>query len=639
MSAGGARHDPNALAHPRADAPSQREGRAKRPRASGQRARCFVERGPQMRAGAYLLMVLVACANQNKLPDLSTDTASDRPAQKLGQRTGPGPATATEPSSGEQAASSHQHGPDGSSGEPEDGSLNTPPATPIGAAPTSPSAPEVPVTTEQGEPPGDHATLDSSQPNNPLATGKNEEPRDPTEPGPPPPETKAPSPPTDGLTSGVGSSGVCAELNAKRMRSRGLIAQAVGPAVFRCLPGRQVRSAGASKRRKRAPPGKKRLVLPLGLSKRALAVGDAGASTAGPQPGPPATHTTVSKRTAPNKEAKERPSAAPRLTDTATQSKPVTQLNPALLRELRAQRRLIRPKQILLTRADTKRILRAIEEQPASPSRLTAAALIPGVSAQRHVGLISLVGKLDELTPSAPPGVRLPADEGSTTVSAPMIHAPPCHEPAATGAVLLNHTIHCTGTLIASDVVLTAAHCLCGHPVDELSFAIETGNGASGGIASILVEVDVIEAEAHAGYDPVSLVNDVALLYLDRPVTFAEPLPFAGRPLPAVPDEKLLFSGYGYANLDKTLSGDKRCADLGVSVICNGTFYYVTDELGQQTCNGDSGGPALMTVGGRSTIVGVTSWGDPECTRFGVDTDVGFHAAWLRAQLDAWAQR
>jgi MYXO-CTERM domain-containing protein len=39
-----------------------------------------------------------------------------------------------------------------------------------------------------------------------------------------------------------------------------------------------------------------------------------------------------------------------------------------------------------------------------------------------------------------------------------------------------------------------------------------------------------------------------------------------------------------------------------------------------ETCNGDSGGPAFMTIDGQEVIVGLTSFGDATCTQGGFDT-------------------
>jgi hypothetical protein len=50
---------------------------------------------------------------------------------------------------------------------------------------------------------------------------------------------------------------------------------------------------------------------------------------------------------------------------------------------------------------------------------------------------------------------------------------------------------------------------------------------------------------------------------------------------------------------------------------------------GKNTCNGDSGGPAFAEVGGELLLAGVTSYGDPSCTQYGVDTRVDVYASFL----------
>jgi hypothetical protein len=55
------------------------------------------------------------------------------------------------------------------------------------------------------------------------------------------------------------------------------------------------------------------------------------------------------------------------------------------------------------------------------------------------------------------------------------------------------------------------------------------------------------------------------------------------------------------------------------------------------SCGGDSGGPVFLEVDGAERIVGVTSFGDPACTR-GTNTRVDVHAAFLEAILDEAAQ-
>lgn len=51
-----------------------------------------------------------------------------------------------------------------------------------------------------------------------------------------------------------------------------------------------------------------------------------------------------------------------------------------------------------------------------------------------------------------------------------------------------------------------------------------------------------------------------------------------------------------------------------------GSLYYEHDPGG--TCNGDSGGPAFVTIDGTEYVAGVTSYGDSACAKVGVHTAV-----------------
>ena len=81
------------------------------------------------------------------------------------------------------------------------------------------------------------------------------------------------------------------------------------------------------------------------------------------------------------------------------------------------------------------------------------------------------------------------------------------------------------------------------------------------------------------------------------------------------------FVGYGYD--ENRAIGQKRHAMNRVASVTENIF---TGGAGADTCNGDSGGPAFMTVEGVEVIAGVTSFGDPSCTGSGSYTRVDVFA-------------
>ena len=190
--------------------------------------------------------------------------------------------------------------------------------------------------------------------------------------------------------------------------------------------------------------------------------------------------------------------------------------------------------------------------------------------------------------------------------------------PAAEGVgrsvvmILGSYGTACTATAIASDLLLTAAHCV--QPGADYKLV-----DSSQGREPVLKDVARIERDPQ--FDLKRLfahlaTADVALIKL------AEPLPPRIPPVPLVGDgasvavgDPLVVAGYGVTvRGDGRTGGTVRAATLVVTGVPGTLQIRLFDpntegqSPGLGACAGDSGAPAFRGTDGNLAIIGVVSW-------------------------------
>lgn len=204
-------------------------------------------------------------------------------------------------------------------------------------------------------------------------------------------------------------------------------------------------------------------------------------------------------------------------------------------------------------------------------------------------------------------------------------------DPAVAALSVLGLYAYCTATLISHHTVLTAGHCsLDGLDVIEADFGTRSDAPAQA------IEVDAVKR--HPMYTAEGKPYDLALMKLASDPAGIAPVTLNGSPLaPGDMGRMLRHVGFGVTD-DATGAGGgvKRTVSYALHRV-DGMLIY-SGAAGQQTCDGDSGGPALMTTGsGSELVVGVVSDGpDCELSQDGWDDRVDLVKDWIVQTVSAW---
>lgn len=219
----------------------------------------------------------------------------------------------------------------------------------------------------------------------------------------------------------------------------------------------------------------------------------------------------------------------------------------------------------------------------------------------------------------------------------PTLFTIPAGQQKAIGALRENGWEFCTGTLIAPQVVISAAHCV-GAALSSLDFAI--GPDSANPTAVIPIKKVVGNPNYNNASYNITARSDVAIYFLKEPATSyvpsIVPIPFNQTSLPNLRGQKVQNVGYGVTSANSDSNTRRYWSAETVATVTSYDFVTYFDQNSSGTCSGDSGGPSLLMVDGELRVVGTVSWGDAQCQDEGHFALASYNAAWIQQQITSY---
>lgn len=218
----------------------------------------------------------------------------------------------------------------------------------------------------------------------------------------------------------------------------------------------------------------------------------------------------------------------------------------------------------------------------------------------------------------------------------------------------------CTGTLIAEDTVLTAAHCIENESrPTAIAFSNSVDCAGTDRTAKVrTIKSQVVHPKYRNFYGRDKAVYDVAILKFSGGL----PTGYKTRELPAAsyrpnPANQLVMAGYGNTSYGKDDSGILRYTMANGTRLSN--EYYsassrsvvkipdalVVEQRNNGVCSGDSGGPLYTYDRGNLVLLGVVSMGVDNvststngdgkliCNGVSIFADVRKNLGWIKEQM------
>ncbi|XP_032443162.1 transmembrane protease serine 9-like [Xiphophorus hellerii] len=267
------------------------------------------------------------------------------------------------------------------------------------------------------------------------------------------------------------------------------------------------------------------------------------------------------------------------------------------------------------------------------------------------MGLYQLIGASVLLTLMTPESESQLSDCGKPALNTRIVGGAVAPEGSWPWQVSLQISSHfCGGSLINSEWVLTAAHCIISNIGSaKLVLGLQSLTGTNPNKVTRTVALVI----RHPGFSISTQDNDIALIKLSSAVTFNSYI----SPVCLAAASSTFYSGVdswvtGWGNIGSGVSlpspqnlmevkipvvGNRRCkcsgyktTDITDNMICAGLL-----EGGKDSCQGDSGGPMVSKQNGRWIQSGIVSFGvgcaQPNYP--GVYARVSQYESWIKAQI------